>query len=197
MLEKTRLFQIYREHVEGLTGRAYSVKCALDSRGWPYYGVLGKVYPHHLSSFKNVQKRVVELSLPCDFEHTVDGFIDFLVYLGDVPPNMVRPSVGRIDHKNGYVRENFRWECLSENSSEGSVRKTLEGKTPKGEKSPTAKVSNDDVKAIRNFRDLKMAEGWSMRKIGRAIRSDLDHRGVSMGTSTIYYILSGKTFKEV
>lgn len=57
------------------------------------------------------------------FERTVDGFIAFILYLGDVPCGMERPTVGRIDHDRGYELGNFTWQSMSENSKEVRVRK--------------------------------------------------------------------------
>jgi hypothetical protein len=193
MLEREELVRIYSESIENLGDREYRAWCAVKARGVPYYGILGKDYPNHLSSFKGMRARTDASGLPCDFEHSANGFIDFLVYLGDIPEGMGRPSIGRLDHSKGYVRGNFRWESFSENSAESGRRR----KHKKGEEASKAKLTNGEVTAIRAFRDALVAEGWSLRKVGRAVKGALEANGMTASASNIYYILSERTFKEV
>jgi len=53
-----------------------------------------------------------------DFDQTPEGFINFVRYLGPVPKDMLKPSLGRYDHDKGYIRGNFRWQEYIENISD-------------------------------------------------------------------------------
>lgn len=91
---------------------------SLQVRGYPYYGKYKKDYPVHWSSFIGMYKRAINTEFP----RTLKGFKDFINYLGPVPKGMKKPTVGRSDHNKGYIKGNFKWQELSENSKEGSVR---------------------------------------------------------------------------
>lgn len=100
--------------------RGYRDRCL--SRGNNYYGRLRKEFPVHFNSFYNMQKRCVFLDIETDFTYDVDGFIEFILYVGEVPEGMNRPSVGRLNHDCGYVKGNFEWQALSDNCSEVATR---------------------------------------------------------------------------
>ena len=80
-------------------------------------------YQIHLSRFRNMQWRVKIESLVCDFPYNPEGFIAFIDYIGPIPTTMIKPSVGRYNHKLGYIVDNFRWQELSENLYEAAQRK--------------------------------------------------------------------------
>jgi hypothetical protein len=192
MFSKEELRDQYDKDIASLSGRYRAAKDRMDAKGFPYYGVFRERYANHLSSFKNMQKRVKDLGFDCDFEHSINGFIEFLVYLGDVPDGIGRPSIGRYDHSKGYVKGNFRWESLSENSAEVGRRR----KHKRGEEASKAVLKNGEVRAMRLFRDALLEEGWSLRKVGRALKGALEANGMKSSITNLYYILSDKTFKE-
>lgn len=86
-------------------------------RGLPYYGRLRKEFPIHFNAFRRMHKRNV-----VEFPMNVEGFISFILVIGPVPKDMSRPSVGRKDHSVGYLKDNYRWESLSDNSREAAIR---------------------------------------------------------------------------
>lgn len=92
------------------------------SRGLPYYGKLRSKFPIHFSSFTHMYARHktkgVEISET--FSRDVDGFINFLLYIGDL--NTEYDTLGRIDHSKGYIEGNFKWEPYWENYSEAALR---------------------------------------------------------------------------
>lgn len=57
-----------------------------------------------------------------DFKRCYEDFRDFVAELGPLPKNMARPSIGRKDHSKGYIRGNFAWQEMSENTSESILR---------------------------------------------------------------------------
>lgn len=44
------------------------------------------------------------------------GMLGFIAEIGAIPDDMIRPSVGRIDHKKGYEPGNVRWEEFNYNA---------------------------------------------------------------------------------
>jgi hypothetical protein len=93
-------------------------------RGYTFYGDLRKKYPTHFISWRNMFKRSKESGLPHDpdFSRTVDGFFDFIKYLGPIPENMIKPTIGRKDHSVGYMKGNFEWQESIENIRESCSR---------------------------------------------------------------------------
>jgi len=92
------------------------------SRGLPFYGGLKIEFPYHWNSFKSMQRRSSLKSYECDFTYDVDGFIDFILYLGAVPFSIKIPTIGRLDHSKGYIKGNFKWEEQYDNYSEAGTR---------------------------------------------------------------------------
>lgn len=119
------------------------------ARGLPYYGELRVVYPRHLSAFKKLLARS-KRHLECDFEHSMESFVDFIRYIGPVPQGMIKPTVGRKDHNLGYVKGNFNWQESFLNSQEAALRNNhkLYGGTV-GDKSPNRK---DFLRMLRYYR---------------------------------------------
>lgn len=91
----------------------------------PARAVVANAHPRHNRVFRNTLRRVALYGFPCDFPDTAVGLQAFIDYLGPVPESMTKPSVGRIDHANGYVRGNFMWQEFSENASEAALRTGL------------------------------------------------------------------------
>lgn len=78
----------------------------------------------HRSAFKKLHSRAKRLDLTVDpmFASSTAGYGNFIAYVGPVPSNMRRPTVGRYDHSRGYVAGNFRWQEHSENAAEAATR---------------------------------------------------------------------------
>lgn len=99
-------------------------KKSVESRGLPYYGELKKKYPIHWSSFANMHKRgrLKNIEIDSNFSRTKEGFEKFIKYLGDVPENMEKPTLGRDNHDIGYIKGNFKWESFDDNRKESGIR---------------------------------------------------------------------------
>ena len=70
-----------------------------------------------LQAFKGMHNRVREGKSPSiEWERDLQGFKSFLKEIGEIPKDMIKPSVGRIDHKFGYQTGNIQWEEHSFNS---------------------------------------------------------------------------------
>jgi hypothetical protein len=95
-------------------------KASCTARGFSYYGNLKSENLIHWSSFSNMHKRSIHIS--DEFSQTYLGFKNFIDYLGPVPENMIKPSLGRKDHSLGYIRGNFEWQSLSDNGKEAANR---------------------------------------------------------------------------
>jgi hypothetical protein len=52
------------------------------------------------------------------WSRTREGFLAFLAYIGPIPKNMKKPSIGRKNHNKGYRPGNCAWQEHSENSGE-------------------------------------------------------------------------------
>lgn len=92
------------------------------NRGDKYYGNLKKEYSKEYECFYNMMCRTKKNGLITDFEYSPCGFIDFLLYVGHIPKDIICPSIGRFDHSKGYVKGNFSWEEKIDNISEVSKR---------------------------------------------------------------------------
>lgn len=92
------------------------------SRGLPYYGKLRSKFPIHFTSFVDMHYRhkIKGVEISETFSRDTDGFINFLLYLGDL--NTEYDTLGRIDHSKGYIEGNFKWEPYWENYSEAALR---------------------------------------------------------------------------
>jgi hypothetical protein len=101
-----------------------AIRKSLRVRGYPHYGVWRTRFPIHFRSFSGMHNRARKLdrTVAPEFSRTLEGFRQFVDYMGPVPSGMIRPSVGRKDHAQGYVRGNFRWQSYVENSSEAANR---------------------------------------------------------------------------
>lgn len=120
--------KLYNEYVEGLkslTPLQLKGISSTKARGLPYYGCLRKNYQKHFQSFSGMHKRLKISNLSTDFPRTLEGFISFIEYLGPIPCNMIKPTLGRLDHTLGYVKGNFEWQASKENSSEVGLRNSI------------------------------------------------------------------------
>jgi hypothetical protein len=79
-------------------------------------------YPHHFKRFNSMISRARSTNIQCYFDPGTDIiFMDFVKAIGPVPKNMIRPTVGRYDHSQGYdydfdnKRWNFRWQEFKDN----------------------------------------------------------------------------------
>lgn len=92
-------------------------KKSVLKRGLPYYGRLREEFPIHFHTFSRMHKRN-----HVDFPQSNLGLISFILEIGPVPDDMLRPSIGRKDHSIGYVVGNYAWQEFTENSKEGGLR---------------------------------------------------------------------------
>lgn len=58
-----------------------------------------------------------------------DGYLKFCKEIGPIPKNMNKPSVGRKNHRKGYVKGNIRWEEHKFNSVKRRGTKFQHSKT--------------------------------------------------------------------
>jgi hypothetical protein len=79
-------------------------------------------YPEHFTHFSNLIYRSKRFS-ECDYNWSRESFLQFIEDIGDIPTNMLRPTVGRYDHSKGYIKGNFRWQEHFDNTSEGAKRR--------------------------------------------------------------------------
>lgn len=105
-------------------------RASVEGRGLPYYGQLQLIYPIHMRAFKLMHARAKLRHLDVDFPRSGLGFVSFLLYVEDIPAGMCRPSLGREDHSLGYLRGNFRWQELEENTRESLIR-NIKDRNPK------------------------------------------------------------------
>jgi hypothetical protein len=123
METKSQLIELSNPPDNELTWEMKAAKNSVLSRGFPYYGKLKHCFPYHWSSFANMHKR----GTYTEFPRTVEGFIEFILYLGDVPLGMQSPTIGRKDHFKGYIRDNFEWQEFGANSRDATKRQFLNG----------------------------------------------------------------------
>jgi len=75
--------------------------------------------------------RVVE-GMSTSFTRDRSGFLEFVEIIGSIPVNMVKPTIGRKDHTQGYVSGNIEWQSFFDNRSESATRnQVFMRKTPK------------------------------------------------------------------
>jgi hypothetical protein len=94
-------------------------------------------HPHYIY-FNHMIIRAEELGLAYDFTRCLESFNKWLEVMGQIPLGMKVPTVGRYDHKKGYIfdkdnnRWNFRWESKSDNSRESAFRMAPEVRSKAG-----------------------------------------------------------------
>lgn len=92
---------------------------SIQSRNLPYYGKYKKEYSYHFNAFCGMHKRN---AVDDAFSRNFGGFMRLIEYLGPVPIGIKMPSVGRINHKIGYIKGNFAWQELLDNLSDVGKR---------------------------------------------------------------------------
>jgi hypothetical protein len=195
MLEKEQLLAILNRPESELDFTELAGKRSAESRGLPYYGDLRKMFQFHFSSFSRMHERIKESGLETDFPRTALGFVEYLIYLGDVPYfDGDLPTAGRFDHGMGYVRGNFSWQSKKENSSESLTRNHREGNISHacGSRIATAVLTDEIVRAIRRIRDEKLQQGWKHSNITKFILER-----VSAGRNTINDVIHNRTWTHV
>lgn len=200
MLSKEELIKLSDPDDSELNNDEYAAKLSVLSRGYPYYGQLKKKFPIHWMSFSGMYKRKRQYEIEIDslFKRNVDGFIEFILYIGDVPKYMISPSVGRIDHSKGYIIGNFRWESAYSNSIESGIRngwKHSEGIKLSNIK--RRKIPNETVKIIRNFRIGKLKDLTETKFINYCIEWLNKKFDISISKCAIREILNNTTYKDV
>lgn len=96
-----------------------SAKKAALARGDSYFIDL------QVNAFYRMHNRIRDWKLLTDFTRTREGFVDFVVHIGEVPEGMIKPGVGRKDHTKGYVKDNFMWQSFRDNCIENALRNKL------------------------------------------------------------------------
>ena len=76
-----------------------------------------------LKYFQWMQMRIASGYCGTDMTNDRDGYAKFCSEIGPIPPDMTRPSVGRIDHSKGYVAGNFNWQEHIENCRDNDKQK--------------------------------------------------------------------------
>jgi len=79
-----------------------------------------KTHPYHAMAFWNRHSKGMEMD--SDFTWDIEGFRRFVEYIGEIPEGMKSPSLGRRDHSIGYIKGNFFWQEVSDNSRESATR---------------------------------------------------------------------------
>jgi len=84
-------------------------KQSANNRQLPYYGKLKHIYPKHFSAFSHLKAKY-----ECGFEKNLDGFIEFLIDLGDIPQtkSTIAPRISTINQEKGYIKGNMMWDVL-------------------------------------------------------------------------------------
>lgn len=198
MLSRKKLSALARVPESMLTVEELAGKRSAESRGLPYYGKLRKEFPTHFTSFAKIHYRTKLSGLACDFPRTVEGFIEFLLYIGDVPDDQLWPTVGRFDHSKGYICGNFAWQDQDENSGESVARNNPSQFALKGEDDPKAVLTEELVRRIRKFRDAKLKEGWKKRPIAEYVQKRLTEKlGIVLSIGTIRCVVDDRTWKHL
>lgn len=79
-------------------------------------------WPAEVRHFEEIQKRVAAGKATTSWSRDEKGFLAFLKCVGPIPIGMIRPTVGRKNHKTGYSKGNCCWQSLSENTREMAIR---------------------------------------------------------------------------
>jgi len=100
------------------SGGTKSCGClVIKSNGYLRYNT-----PHkkELGAFKRMHDRVRDRlsykGIKIQWDRTPEGFKKFFAHIGNIPSNLVKPSLGRKIHSLGYVEGNIMWEEHSLNS---------------------------------------------------------------------------------
>ena len=110
---------------DDLTSKELGGKTTALREGYAYYGRLKKTFPAHYMSFKCMLRR----GTPTEYVRSPESFMKFILDIGLVPDQMIRPTIGRIDHSKGYYAGNFEWQSHRENSIEPSTRNRIKDAT--------------------------------------------------------------------
>lgn len=106
MLSKKQLLDIVLEEDDELLSRyALLGKKSARKRGVPYYGKLRELYPIHFQVYRYIIKQTGKV----EFSHNLEGFVDFLLDIGEIPKGLSKPSIRVIDPSKGYTWGNVSW----------------------------------------------------------------------------------------
>lgn len=126
-------------------------------------------FPKEALAFLFMQHRVKHRKLTATGMSTVwpktpKGFLAFLKYVGRIPDEMKRPTIGRKNHSKGYQPRNCGWQEYSENSAE-SAKRNHTGKSH-------AKKTKIKMKKSQNKRrDLERSKNDGLRCFHHKIKS--------------------------
>lgn len=200
MLSREELNELANFDDSKLTNEEYGGKISVISRGLPYYGKLKKEFPAHWSSFTGMHKRhkVKGVDIDSLFDRDVNGFIEFILYVGDIPKFMIDPSIGRIDHSKGYIVGNFRWESLSSNAKESSERnKDKMLKLSIERNFENRKIPNNIVKIIKDAKIGKLKNVSNGKFVSDCVEWLKNRFSIIVSKRTIYSILNGECYRDV
>lgn len=83
-----------------------------------YWFIINAEYAAELRAFKRMHNRVVTGKVSSmSWTFSLEGFLAFLKHAGKIPARLKKPSIGRIDHSQGYRPGNVRWEEHAINSA--------------------------------------------------------------------------------
>lgn len=99
--------------MSGVKGQKWSSEKLANHINGEYYGLDRYALQH----FKGCHDRVRDGKSPSIYwSRDRKGYIEFCKELGPIPSCLIVPSVGRKDHKLGYIPGNVQWEEHSVNS---------------------------------------------------------------------------------
>ena len=82
-----------------------------------YWQLVSSEFAAELQAFKGAHNRVLVGKAPSiEWPRTFEGFWLFLKEVGQIPPGMKKPSLGRKLHAKGYQTGNVEWEEHAANS---------------------------------------------------------------------------------